>query len=53
MLAGNLAIQVLSLGAVIRTMSLGAGSAVAPGGVIHVGLAAAFAVFLSRAYRPE
>jgi hypothetical protein len=35
-LAGNLVVQVLSLGVAIRTMTLGAGSAVAPALVIHV-----------------
>src|SRR5215510_7269225 len=39
-LAGNLVVQVLSLGVVLRTMSLGAGAAAAPGVVIHVTLGA-------------
>jgi hypothetical protein len=47
-LAGNLVVQVLSLGVVIRTMSLGAGAAVAPGVVIHVVLGGSFAFFLVR-----
>ena len=47
-LAGNLVVQVLSLGVVIRTMTLGAGAAVAPGVVIHVTLGALFALFLAR-----
>jgi hypothetical protein len=47
-LAGNLVVQVLSLGVVIRTMTLGAGAAVAPGIVIHVTLGALFALFLVR-----
>ncbi len=48
-LAGNLVVQVLSLGVVLRTMVLGAGAAVAPGVVIHVVLGALFAFFLIRA----
>jgi hypothetical protein len=44
--AGNLLVQVASLGVVLRTMSLGAGAAVAPGVVIHVVLGAAFAACL-------
>lgn len=47
-LAGNLIAQLLSLGVVVRTMALGAGTAVAPGVVIHVALATLFAVFLVR-----
>jgi hypothetical protein len=47
-LAGNLVVQVLSLGVVIRTMSLGAGAAAAPGVAIHVTLGALFAFFLAR-----
>jgi hypothetical protein len=47
-LAGNLVVQVLSLGVVIKTMTLGAGAAVAPGIVIHVTLGALFALFLAR-----
>lgn len=47
-LGGNLVAQVLSLYVVIRTMSLGAGSAVAPGVVIHVVLGGLFAFFLNR-----
>ena len=49
-LAGNLVVQVLSLGVVLRTMSLGAGAAVAPGAVIHVVLGALFAFFLARVW---
>jgi hypothetical protein len=45
-LGGNLVVQVLSLAVVIRTMALGAGTAVAPGVVIHVVPGACFAVFL-------
>ena len=45
-LAGNLVVQILSLGVVLRTMSLGAGAGVAPGVVIHVTLGALFAFFL-------
>ena len=45
-LAGNLVVQVLSLGVVVRTMTLGAGAAVAPGVVIHVVLGSLFAFFL-------
>jgi hypothetical protein len=48
-LAGNLVVQVLSLGVVLRTMSLGAGAAVAPGVAIHVVLGTLFAWFLTRA----
>ena len=47
-LGGNLVVQVLSLGVVVRTMTLGAGAAVAPGVVIHVVLGALFALFLWR-----
>ena len=50
-LAGNLVVQVLSLGVVLRTMSLGAGAAVAPGIFIHVILGGLFAFFLVRARR--
>lgn len=45
-LAGNLLIQILSLGVVLRTMALGAGSAVAPGIVIHMVLGGFFVFFL-------
>ena len=45
-LAGNLAVQILSLAVVLRTMALGAGAAVAPGVVIHVVLGGLFAYFL-------
>jgi hypothetical protein len=45
-LAGNLVVQILSLLVVIRTMTLGAGSAVAPGVFIHVVLGTLFAFFL-------
>ena len=48
-LGGNLVIQILSLGVVLRTMGLGAGSAVAPGVAIHVVLGSLFAFFLLRA----
>lgn len=47
-LAGNLVVQLLSLGVVVRTMLLGAGVAVAPGVVIHVVLGSLFAFFLVR-----
>jgi hypothetical protein len=47
-LTGNLVVQVLSLGVVLRTMQLGAGLAVAPGIVIHVVLGSLFAFFLIR-----
>jgi len=50
-LAGNLLVQIASLGVILRTMSLGAGSAVAPGLVIHVTLGALFCWFLIRATR--
>jgi hypothetical protein len=52
-LAGNLVVQVLSLGVVLRTMSLGAGMAAAPGVVIHVVLGTLFAYFLVRARRTK
>ena len=48
-LAGNFIVQVLSLGVVLRTMTLGAGSAVAPGIVIHVMLGSLFGFFLFKA----
>jgi len=47
-LAGNLVVQILSLLVVLRTMQLGAGSAVAPGVVIHVVLGALFGYFWLR-----
>jgi hypothetical protein len=47
-LAGNLLVQIASLGVVVRTMMLGAGTAVAPGVVIHVTLGVLFAWFLVR-----
>ncbi len=50
-MAGNLVVQVLSLLVVVRTMSLGAGAAVAPGVVIHVVLGGLFAFFLVRVRR--
>jgi hypothetical protein len=46
--AGNLVAQVLSLLVVLRTMQLGAGSAVAPGIAIHVVLGALFAFSLAK-----
>jgi hypothetical protein len=45
-LTGNLVVQILSLVVVLRTMSLGAGSAVAPGVLIHVVLGGFFSYFL-------
>jgi hypothetical protein len=48
-LAGNLVVQILSLGVVLRTLSLGAGTAVAPGVVIHVVLGTCFTIFLLKA----
>ncbi len=48
-LGGNLTVQVLSLLVVIRTMTLGPGSAVAPGLVIHVVLGSLFAYYLLKA----
>ncbi len=48
LLGGNLVVQVLSLAVVLRTMTLGAGSAVIPGIVIHVVLGSFFAVFLMK-----
>jgi hypothetical protein len=47
-LAGNLLVQIASLGVVLRTMMLGAGTAVAPGVAIHVTLGVLFAWFLVR-----
>lgn len=47
-LGGNLVVQLLSLGVVLRTMQLGAGMAVAPGVVIHVVLGSLFGYFLYR-----
>ena len=47
-LAGNLVVQILSLLVVLRTMQLGAGSAVASGVVIHVVLGALFGYFWLR-----
>ena len=52
-LTGNLVVQVLSLGVVIRTMQLGAGLAVAPGVVIHVLLGSLFAIFLIRVRKTQ
>ena len=52
-LTGNLVVQVLSLGVVIRTMQLGAGLAVAPGVVIHVVLGSLFAFFLIRVRKAQ
>jgi len=52
-LAGNLVVQILSLFVVIRTMLLGAGTAVAPGVAIHVVLGGLFAFFLLRARKAE
>ena len=52
-LTGNLVVQVLSLGVVVKTMTLGAGAAVAPGIVIHVTLGALFALFLARSRAAE
>lgn len=48
-LSGNVVVQILSLAVVIRTMQLGAGSAVAPGVVIHVVLGSLFGFFLMKA----
>jgi hypothetical protein len=45
-LSGNLVVQMLSLVVVLRTMALGAGTAVAPGVVIHIVLGGFFAFFL-------
>jgi hypothetical protein len=47
-LIGNLVVQVLSLYVVIRTMQLGAGTAVVPGVVIHIVLGALFLFFIVR-----
>lgn len=45
-LAGNLVVQILSLIIVLKTMSMGAGVAVAPGIAIHVVLGSFFTYFL-------
>jgi hypothetical protein len=50
-LAGNLVVQVLSLFVVLRTMQLGAGTAVLPAVVIHLVLGSLFALFLFRVKR--
>lgn len=50
-LLGNFCIQILSLLVVIRTMMLGAGTAAAPGIVIHVVLGSFFLYFLMQAKR--
>jgi len=50
-LGGNLVVQLLSLAVVVRNMMLGAGTAVAPGLVIHIVLGALFAYFLARMTR--
>jgi len=47
-LGGSLVVQILSLGVAIRTMTLGAGTKVAPALIIHVVLGALFAYFLVR-----
>ena len=52
-LSGNLIAQILSLGVVLRTMTLGAGLAVAPGIVIHVVLGGLFIFFLFRVRKME
>ena len=48
-LAGNFVVQALSLAVVVRTMTLGAGAAVAPGVVIHLVLGGLFAFFFFKA----
>ena len=50
-LAGNLVVQVLSLGVVLHTMRLGAGLNVLPGVIIHVVLGGLFAWFYLRSRR--
>jgi hypothetical protein len=50
-LTGNLVVQVLSLFVVLRTMQLGAATAVLPGVVIHIVLGSLFAFFLFRVRR--
>lgn len=50
-LAGNLTVQILSLGVVLWTAALGPGAAVSPGVVIHVVLGSLFAYFLVKARR--
>lgn len=52
-LAGNLVVQVFSLVVVLKTMALGAGSAVAPGVVIHATLGSFFAYFLTKTLRSK
>jgi hypothetical protein len=52
-LSGNLIAQILSLGVVLRTMTLGADSAVALGIVIHLVLGGLFIFFLFRMRKME
>ena len=50
-LAGNLVVQICSLGVILRTMTLGAGPTAIPGIVIHVVLGSFFAYFLVKVRR--
>ena len=48
-LAGNLVVQILSLGVAIRTVTLGAGASATPSILIHVVLGGFFLLFLLQA----
>jgi hypothetical protein len=50
-LAGNLVVQLASLGVVLRTISPGAGMAFAPGVVIHTALGSLLGFFLLKTRR--
>jgi hypothetical protein len=50
-LSGNLVVQGLSLGVVVRTWSLNPDATALPGAVIHIVLGSLFAYFLIRARR--
>ena len=53
-LGGSLIVQILSLGVALRTMTLGAGTKVAPAVAIHIILGGFFAWFLVRvAAKPQ
>ena len=52
-LTGNLVVQLLSLGVVVRTWSLNPDAKALPGAVIHIVLGSLFGYFLIRARRAE
>ena len=52
-LTGNLVVQVLSFGVVVRTWSLNPDAKALPGAVIHIVLGSLFAYFLIRARRAD